>query len=219
MMGIIYKITNTVNEKTYIGQTIRDLSERWYQHHYDALVGKCKTKLGRAIRKYGKDAFRSEIIESTNSLDERERYFIAFFNSITNGYNIKIGGNGGPHNKSTKIKISKANTKRVWTSNMRENMSIAIKKWHKKRGFVPRSEDCKRKISEANRNRKMPQLAKFAFQKYNKKMSKPVICLNTGKEYASINEACKNLNLNNGHLRMHLKGKYSHVKGFSFKFK
>lgn len=219
MKGIIYKITNCINGKVYIGQTITELESRWYHHIYHALVGKCKTKLGRAIRKYGKEAFKVEKIEETQSLDEREIYFIATYNSISKGYNIRSGGNGGPHDDSTKRKISKANRKREWTDEMRRNMSKAILEWHKKRGFVPKSQECKNKISEANRKRKMADKAKIRFQAHNNKHKKPVACLTNGKEYDSVKAACRDLNLNDGHLRMHLKGKHEHVKGFRFKLK
>lgn len=218
-MGIIYKITNIANDKVYIGQTIGSLENRWYHHIYNALREKCKTKLGRAIRKYGEHSFKIEVIETTDKLDEREIYFIQFFNSIKNGYNIKIGGNGEPHAESTKKKIAKANGKRVWTEEMRETMSKAIKSWHEERGFVPKSEETKRKISEGNKGRKIAPKAKEAMRAFNKSKMRPVICLTTGKEYESIMSACKDLSLNDGHMRMHLKGKHKRVKGFVFKYK
>lgn len=217
-MGTIYKIINEINGKVYIGQTIGSIEDRFYHHIYDAIVSKKKTKLARAIRKHGKDSFSIEAIELTDNLDEREIYFIHIFGSVKKGYNIKIGGNGGPHAESTKKKISKANTKRVWTEEMRENMSNAIKAWHEERGFVPKSEDFKAKISEANSRRKMPIKAKEKFQKHNESLRKPVICVTNGKEYPSIAAASKDLNLNDGQLRMHLKGKHKHVKGYVFKY-
>lgn len=219
MKGIIYKITNEINDKIYIGQTIRTIDERWRHHVYYSLTGLHKTKLARAIRKYGKESFKIEILEETEDLDKREIFYISFFKSDLFGYNIKIGGNGGPHAESTKKKISKANRGRVWTGEMRHAMSEAIKKWHKKRGFVPSSEETKKKISKGNMGRKMSDKTRAAFQKHNRKNMKPVVCINTNKEYESIMSACRDLNLNDGHLRMHLKGKHSHVKGFRFKFK
>ena len=130
-----------------------------------------------------------------------------------------MNGNGGAHARSTKRKIAKANTKRVWTEEMRENMSTAILAWHEKRGFVPRDDKFKKRISEANRGRKMSDNAKKRFQEHNNKQKKPIVCTETGKEYESIMAACKDLNLNDGQLRMHLKGKHSHVKGLRFKLK
>ena len=218
-MGIIYKITNRQNGKVYIGQTVQELEVRWYHHVYDATVKKLKTKLGRAIRKYGKECFDIEELEKTESLDEREIYFIHLFGSIKKGYNIKIGGNGGPHAESTKKKISKANTKRVWTEEMRQTMSESIKEWHKERGFVPRSEETRRKISEGNKGRKIAPKAKEAMEAFNKSRMKPVVCITNGKEYESIMAACKDLSLNDGYLTQHLKGKHKSIKGFVFKYK
>lgn len=220
MNGIVYKITNKINNKIYIGQTTKSLQERWYRHCYEALSKKSKTKLGRAIRKYGEHSFSLEIVESTSNLNKREKFWIDYYGSNTSkGYNIKVGGEGGPHAKSTKNKITRANRNRVWTDEMRNNMSKAMKKWHKKRGFVPISNQHKQKITLANIGRPMSLKTKEIFEARNKKISKPIICIDTKKEYESIMSACRDLNLNDGHLRMHLKGKYSHVKGFHFKFK
>lgn len=217
MRGVVYKITNLVNGKIYVGQTIRTLERRWYHHVYCALKGG-KDKFARAIRKYGADAFVPEVLEETDMLDEKEREFIRLFDSVKKGYNTKIGGDGGPHHASTKKKIARANRKRVWTKEMRATMSLAIKKWHNKRGFVPKSEEFRRKISEANRGRKMPEASKKHFQEYNNKKKKPVLCLDTGEIFESIMAACKKMNLNDGHLRMHLKGRHSHIKGYCFAY-
>lgn len=71
-MGVIYKITNLQNGKSYIGQT-KDYEKRMQQHfnnHYDDYAIHC------AIRKYGKENFSTEIIEKIDNslLDEREKY-------------------------------------------------------------------------------------------------------------------------------------------------
>lgn len=219
MVGIIYKITNKINNKVYIGQTIRSLKTRWKHHIYDALNQKTNTRLARAIRKYGINNFSIEILEQTNQLNEREIYYVDLFKSTgSSGYNIKIGGCGGPHSKETKTKISKANKRRVWTKEMRDRMSDSIKKWHKNNHPLKHSTEAKHKISLANTGRKMPEKAKLKIDEWNKKQSKPVVCLTNGREYPSVVAACKELNLNDGHLRMHLKGRYAHVKGFRFKF-
>lgn len=220
MGGIIYKITNKINGKVYIGQTIRTVEERWKAHYYECVNQKLNTRLGRAIRKYGFVNFRIEVIEKTDDLDKREIFYISKYRSCgKNGYNIKIGGSGGPHAQSTKNKIAKSNKKRVRTDEMRTHMSLAIKKWHKERGYVPRSEEFKKKISLANGKRKMPHNVKIIFQEYNEKNRKPIICIDSNVEYSSITEACKALNLNAGHINMHLRGKCSHVKGLRFRLK
>ena len=98
MRGFIYKITNKVNGKSYIGQTIQSVKERFYQH--------CATKcsqailnmvIHKAITKYGKSNFTIEVIEEVESanLNDRERYWIRYYDSYNNGYNSTEGGQDG----------------------------------------------------------------------------------------------------------------------------
>ena len=98
MRGFIYKITNKINGKSYIGQTIQNVKERFYQH--------CATKcsqailnmvIHKAINKYGKSNFTIEVIEEVEStnLNDRERYWIRYYDSYNNGYNSTEGGQDG----------------------------------------------------------------------------------------------------------------------------
>ena len=98
MRGFIYKITNTINGKSYIGQTIQNVKERFYQH----CAIKCSKVVSnmaihRAIKKYGKSNFTVEVIEEIDSanLNDRERYWIKYYNSYNNGYNSTKGGQDG----------------------------------------------------------------------------------------------------------------------------
>ena len=65
----IYKITNTQNNKVYIGQTIRPVEERWRRHKTDALNNVLDTHFARAIRKYGKDSFINMLDNPQSSLE------------------------------------------------------------------------------------------------------------------------------------------------------
>ena len=98
MRGFIYKITNTINGKSYIGQTIQNVKERFYQH----CATKCSKAVSnmaihRAIKKYGKSNFTVEVIEEIDSanLNDRERYWIRYYDSYNNGYNSTEGGQDG----------------------------------------------------------------------------------------------------------------------------
>jgi len=85
---IIYKTTNLVNGKFYIGK------DKYNNKDY---IGSGKI-LKSAIEKYGIENFKKDIIEVCNSykeLNEREIFWINFTNAIKNGYNIAIGGDGG----------------------------------------------------------------------------------------------------------------------------
>ena len=87
--GYIYKITNTKNNKSYIGITTRNLKKRWEQHKV------ADTYIGRAIRKSGEENFLFEELDkatSLNELVELEKGYIKLFDSLKNGYNQSIGG-------------------------------------------------------------------------------------------------------------------------------
>lgn len=97
----IYKITNIQNNKVYIGQTIRPIINRFHRHINDALNNVLDTHFARAIRKYGKDQFVIEQIDTATSqeeLNKKEQYWIKYYNSVLEGYNetdaiSKCGGN------------------------------------------------------------------------------------------------------------------------------
>lgn len=94
-MGYIYKITNTLNDKVYIGQTIKTVQKRFTQHknnsnkeYFSQIV------LYKAFNKYGIENFICEEIEEVpnDKLDEREKYWIEYYDSYFNGYNSTLGG-------------------------------------------------------------------------------------------------------------------------------
>lgn len=112
MYGIVYLITNKINNKKYIGQTTRSLKDRWLAHTYRANHNK---HLYAAIQKYGKESFEIKKIDQASSkeeLDSKEIFWISFYDTINTekGYNKRIGGTvNSKLSEETKIKISKAN--------------------------------------------------------------------------------------------------------------
>lgn len=104
MIGI-YKFTNKINNQIYIGKSI-DIDYRIKQHFQNAFRNTKGNKeynkpLYQAIRKYGSDSFLIEIIEecAINQLNEREKYWIDYYDSYKNGYNCTIGGDGIKNNQ------------------------------------------------------------------------------------------------------------------------
>ncbi len=100
VFGIIYKATNKVNQKVYIGQTSKSLEERKRGHVSAAARGE-NTLFYNALRKYGVENFTWEIIDFCISKEDactKEKWWISFYSSFTNrnlGYNCSAGGEGG----------------------------------------------------------------------------------------------------------------------------
>lgn len=96
-MPYIYKITNLVNQKIYVGKTTKTIEERWKTHWADAQRVDIRNRpLYKAFNKYGKDNFKIECLEecSIDMLDDRETYWIEHLGSFKYGYNATIGGDG-----------------------------------------------------------------------------------------------------------------------------
>lgn len=100
--GIIYIIKNNLNNKVYIGQTITNIKTRFNQHCKNSTLKSRHYKIYNAIKKYGKENFYIEVLESNieiDKLDEREIYYIEKYNSFKKGYNSTKGGDGRTINK------------------------------------------------------------------------------------------------------------------------
>lgn len=159
----IYIITNEVNSKCYIGKSEISIEGRWKDH-----INKLKSnkhinrnskpdKLQKAWNKYGEDNFTFDILEEClpEECNEREIYWIAYYDSFKNGYNQTLGGEinywqGKKRPEETKKKIS--NSKKG-----QHHTEVAKLKISKANKGKKRSEEAKEKMSEAAKNRKMPE--------------------------------------------------------------
>jgi len=117
-MHYLYKITNLINKKVYIGQSINP-DYRWYQHcSYSRNNNKQKQYIHKAIAKYGSENFIFEVIagsKTQENADEIEIILISQYDSRNSykGYNLKSGGSRGNHSEETKEKIRQATIKQI----------------------------------------------------------------------------------------------------------
>lgn len=107
MIGI-YKITNQLNQKIYIGQSC-DIERRWRDHRNSLYSSHCYDyPLYRAFRKYGLENFSFEVLEecSENELNNKEKDYIHEYKSmVPNGYNQTLGGQSSKPSVLTKEEV------------------------------------------------------------------------------------------------------------------
>jgi group I intron endonuclease len=109
--GHIYTIKNKINNKVYVGQSIRVKNR--LSEHIQNVINKKNCVLYNAINKYGLENFEFSIIDFANNIDslnEKEIYYIKFYNSNNKkiGYNIEEGGKNAKTSIETKQKLSNA---------------------------------------------------------------------------------------------------------------
>lgn len=158
---IIYKSTNKITGKIYIGQTTHTLDKRIKGHIKESKIESNRPFM-LSINKYGEDNFTFETIDSANNLDElndKEVYWINFYNSVSpNGYNV-TGGGQGKKMKTTKelsriISEGLKNSEKWQETKNNEEYKIKMEKsfigWFRGKKF---SQEHKEKIWEKNKER------------------------------------------------------------------
>ena len=121
----IYKIKNKINNKIYIGQCTKPISESTDYLGSGILIQK-------AISKYGKSNFEKFILcecENKQELNEQEKYYISKYKSNITGYNISNGGNGGNLGDVVNTKISNT-VKSVWKNGNYDNVNWSLREPH-----------------------------------------------------------------------------------------
>lgn len=199
---IIYKITNNVNGKIYIGQTIRTLEERFTEHKRNK-----KSLISKAFKKYGIENFTIEQIDTAESIDELnelEFKYIREYDCITpNGYNqCEGGGNtfGYHHSDESKQKMSQ-NKKGKYAGE--ENHFYG--KHH--------TEEARRKMSESRKGRIIDDEWKQHLSEAST-VKRQVQNLDTGEIFNSIREAAEYYDLKDTHISRVCKGKRNRTGGF-----
>lgn len=202
--GCIYRITNLVNGKIYIGKTSESFLKRFRKHLANAKHVRDGSQLGKAIRKYGEENFYIGIIVDKVPiyfLDAFERYWIHHYNSLHAGYNCTVGGDGGS---------------RPWTDKQRQTVSQSRK------GVVI-SAETRAKIS--NTLKATPMTAEHkakmtaARSKIPHPMARKVLCVETGQIFPHGKAAADWLgHSSNSNIHNACKGRRPKVGGYTWKY-
>lgn len=171
--GIIYKITNLLNGKVYVGQTIQKLNRRMNQHKHS---GDDKG-IDKAIQKYGWKNFKVEVIEEVprEMLNEREQFWIAHYDCmVPNGYNLTSGGNSDfTVSEETKEKLRLANEGKTLSEETKAKISASTKNPPPER---------RKKMSDAHKGEKNGFYGKKHTEESKAKMSASKVGTHCGED-------------------------------------
>lgn len=195
----VYKHTNKINGKVYIGQTCKQPKKRWR----NGKGYKGSKHFYNAIQKYGWDGFEHEILYDNLTLEEannKEKECIQKYKSNDEnfGYNIREGGFCILVRPETREKVSKAlkNHPGYWTGKHRD-------------------EETKKKISNTSKGKKMSEEAK---QNISLRKSFPVECIETGIIYYGISEAERQTGIYNNNISQCCKGTRKTAGGYHWRY-
>lgn len=221
----VYKHTNLINKKIYIGITYLPINQRWQKGR-----GYKKQIFYNAILKYGWNNFKHEILFDNLNEDEAiqiEKELILFHKSYLSkfGYNADMGGKyAGKHSIDTKKKISKSLTKKsiicLETKEIFNSGMEASKKMNVSYSSLMRV--CK----GLNRNKSLNNYHFMYLDKYDDNKiydlqigsGIKIICLETKEIFNSITEASKKLSLDLSSISKVCKNKKASVGGLHFKY-
>jgi group I intron endonuclease len=235
---LVYKITNTVNGRIYIGVTTRSIDARFKAHVYRR---NSKTALARAIKKHGREVFRIEVIETCKTCEQmydREVFWIAHFrsNDPAVGYNLTAGGDVGPifygkdhHNYGLPNPRASARNKLMKGKSLielyGETKALEITEKMRQSSLGRKhSTDSLLKMSAARKaawdSGKLDGIGSkiSAAKKGVPTKGRPIICLNNGVTYPSVTQAARELGVSEGNAWTVASGKYKSTKGFKFEF-
>lgn len=194
---IIYKAINKINNKGYIGRTIKSLEYRKTAHIKSALRGS-KVYFHSALRKYGIDNFEWSIIDvaiNEEELNKKEIEYIKLnnFNNSKKGYNLSAGGkgiSGYKLSKETKRKISEAHKGKKLSEVTKQKLSTLYKnKTYDEIHGKDNADKLKEKLSNSHKGRTSPMKGK----KHSEETKIKISIANIGKKYSieSINKMKK----------------------------
>jgi len=209
---IIYKITNSINSKVYIGQTIETLEKRWRRHTWNSTIKRNAMAITNAIIKYGKENFIIEQIDtaiSIEELNEKEVLYIKEYNSISpNGYNLKDGGNNRKLSEETKLKISISNKGKKVSDETRKKLSESHKGW------IP-SEETRQKWRDAFSGKRPSDNTIQGAIEYNQKTFTLLSPDGDLVTFTNMKKFCNDNDLSNSKLCLVASGKRKTHKGWT----
>ena len=228
MIGI-YKVTNLINGKCYIGQS-RNVENRLKDHQKPNR--ECNPAIREDLLRYGKENFSYEVLEEceASQLNERESYYIR---TMKPEYNTKGFTEHGIYynDKALREKISRAN-KAWWESLPQETKDKIIKENLTGRsvGYRLTNEQKehlrqmnlgkKQSLETVNKRKETIRRLKDAgvFVQTNAGHKKPITCLNDGQVYESVKSAAEKYGLRAGTISAVLKGRQKSTGGLKFKY-
>lgn len=220
---IIYKITNKLTGRSYVGQTVGSLGKRWSQH----TTSTKNCPMYNAFRKYGRDNFTIETLCSAldpSYLNELEQFFIKYFNTLSpHGYNLTSGGDSAfTRSEESREKQRMAMTGRTPSTQTRIKISKTLTGRPGVRKGTKHSPATKALISAiqlgkkaSEQTRKRMQAAHMGQKAYN---ARQVLCLNTGTIYGSTGEAARVLGLVQSSISAVCLGNRKSTGGLTFKY-
>ena len=209
MQMFLYKITNILNDKCYIGFTSLSVEKRFITHIKNSKYKRNSQKLYNAMRKYGVENFIVEQIYQGDDALQREDEFIKKYKAE---YNMTEGGNKPPSQKGNTWQLS-------------EETKIKLRK-----PKPPRTSEHTEKIASQLRGRKQPEHLVKKRTEANTNPHRPYGNTNRAKSYIvthpngveeiifNIAEFARKHNLSRSSICHVCKGKREHTKGFRFRY-
>ena len=228
MIGI-YRITNLINGKTYVGQSV-NIEKRFWDHR--CVSHESNKHLKYALMKYGKENFKYEVLEecSAEMLDEREIYYIS---TLAPEYNATSGGQGRGRHLSDDVKeLLRQHGKKQWGLKSEEEKARIIRNNLLCGGKIghPVSLETREKLRQRNlgkvqsketiEKRRQTLLRKKAngYVFTGEGHKKRIVCIENGVEYESVKDAGRLLKIDASGISSVLRGRQKSTHGYHFEY-